>query len=218
MYDIAAIDRNGVIDGLVERVDPSSKRDVLVDLGCGIGTFVKAYGERFASVVALDFSAAMIERAKERCADVPNVTWIVADIAKAGDELASSADLTVCFNVITATSGARRDAIWDTIARVTKPERRALVVVPSLESAEMVASVVDDVTIHPKDGLVEVDGGKQKYYAHDELADAVARHGMAVDEIAAVPYPWSEEVTGALRGVNRSPFDWVVLARRSTAA
>lgn len=215
VYDIAAIDRNGVIGGLVERIRPRRTRDVLVDLGCGIGTFVKAYGARFASVVALDFSAAMIERARERCADVPNVTWITDDIVKAGETLTARADLTVCLNVITTTRGAKREAIWDTVAAVTKPDRHAIVVVPALESAEMVAALADDVTIHREHGLVEVDGEKQKYYTREELAATVERHGMTAEEIAPVAYPWAEEVTDAPRGVNRSPFDWVVLARRS---
>ncbi len=216
VYDIVATDTRGVLSDLVDRVRPRRTRDTLVDLGCGIGTFVKEYGARFAQVVALDFSPVMIERARERLADMKNVEWIVSDIPRAAESLASRGDLVVCLNVITSTSAAKRAAIWDAVREVTRPGGHALLVLPALESAQLIASVDEHMSIRDE-RLVETDEGAQKYYVHDELDPTARRHGLVPEAIEKVHYPWSEELASPRSGT-RKPFDWAVLARRDPSA
>ncbi len=58
---------------LVRRAGPSRGK-TLIDAGCGIGSFVKRFGRRFGSVIAFDFAAKMVARARSavrRCR-VPN--------------------------------------------------------------------------------------------------------------------------------------------------
>lgn len=219
VYDIVATDQGGVLAGLVAQVKPRPTRDVLVDLGCGIGTFVEEFGHRFRTVVGVDFSAGMIARARERCAGLEDVTWIRSDVVRAARGLEARGDLTVCLNVITSPSAAKRDALWSAVASVTKPGGHALVVVPSLESAELIAEV--ERVRHaegngpPSRGIVTVDGRKQKYYSRDEVADEVARHGLVMRTLAEASYPWTEEMAKAPRGIKQLPWDWACLARRS---
>lgn len=216
VYDIAAIDSRGVLADLVARVRPRRSRDTLVDLGCGIGTFVNAHGARFAKIVALDFSPVMLARAKERLARMPNVEWICSDIPRAADTLAERGDLTVCLNVITSTSARKRAAIWDAVRTITKPGGWALVVIPALESARMLASFDDRVSVDDggTPGHVEIEGGTQKYYTREELERLARRHGFEAATVEGVHYPWSEEAIRRPRAAQQTPFDWALLARR----
>ncbi|HZC30669.1 MAG TPA: class I SAM-dependent methyltransferase [Gaiellaceae bacterium] len=216
VYDIAAIDAKGVLADLVSRACPHPRRRVLVDLGCRIGTFVKEFGGRFESVVGVDFSSAMLERARERCSDLANVRWVCGDIPRAAASLGAAADLTVCLNVITSPSAAKREALWDAVATVTKPGGRVLVNVPALESAEMIAAVESPGAEIATDDIVDAAGDSQKYYTKDEVARAASTHGLRVEEIARVFYPWTEELPKAPRGAHESPWDWACLARRTS--
>lgn len=217
VYDIAAIDSNGVLTELVGLTRPRPTRDTLVDLGCGIGTFVGAFGDRFAAIVAVDFSPVMIERARARLGDDPRIEWVVGDIPRAARVLSKRADLAVCLNVITSTSSAKRAAIWDALRVVTRRGAHVLVVVPAFESAEVVAAI--DRRVRIGDGRsarnVETDGTAQKYFTHDELVSTVPRHGLEIVRLEPVPYPWSEELSDGRRSGRRRPFDWAILARHT---
>src|SRR4029077_9035897 len=111
---------------------------VLVDLGCGLGSFEQKFGDRFKKIFAVDFAARIIARARRRCAAQPAVKWLVMDVARAFKAIGTRADLTVCMNVITSPSVAKRNALWRCVAKVTKPGGFALIVVPSIESNRMV--------------------------------------------------------------------------------
>jgi len=219
VYDIVATDTRGVLSDLVDHARPRRTRDTLIDLGCGIGTFVKAFGDRFAKVVALDFSPVMIERARERLADMKDVEWIVSDIPRAAESLSGRGDLVVCLNVITSTSAAKRAAIWDALREITRPGGHALVVVPALESAQMIAALDDRVSIGEgrAESHVETEGSAQKYFTRDELAEVVPAHGLEIVRIEQVHYPWSEELADGRPSGRRTPFDWAILARRPSA-
>ena len=216
VYDIVATDTHGVLSSLVDLTRPRRTKDTLVDLGCGIGTFIKQFGGRFRHVVGLDFSPVMIARARERLAAMPDVEWIVSDIPRAARTLEERGDLTVCLNVITSTSAAKRSAIWDTVRRVTKPGRYALVVVPALESARLVATVDERLTVGDarSDRHVESGGSSQKYFAHDEVVEVVPAHGLELVRLEQARYPWSAALDGASSRRRVSPFDWAILARR----
>ena len=89
------------------------------------------------------------------------------DVCKSADVLGTVADLTVCLNVITSPREAKRDALWATLAAVTKPSAHALVVVPSMESQLRVNKLGASADKIKAGGLVSRDGVWQKFYERD---------------------------------------------------
>jgi 2-polyprenyl-3-methyl-5-hydroxy-6-metoxy-1,4-benzoquinol methylase len=192
------------------------KRDgVLVDLGCGIGTFILQYGHRFAEITGVEYAAKIIARAKRRCAGISGISWHTAGVGAAGKRIGARADLTVCMNVITVPNAAKRKAMWDSIAAVTRKGGHALVVVASIESEHFIEDFLKEGTQVRADGLVDHDGALQKHFAQDELRGDFARAGFVVKKIGKAPYTWAKEGLRetAKRRANR-PWDWVALAER----
>ncbi|HWA04390.1 MAG TPA: class I SAM-dependent methyltransferase [Rhizomicrobium sp.] len=192
------------------------KHPVLIDLGCGVGTFIERYGRRFSNVIGVEFAPRIIAHAARRCAGVENVTWKTMDIPRAAKELEGCADLTVCMNVITSASAAKRAALWSSLAQVTRKEGHALVVVPSLESEWFVRTMMRGAldAIRPG-GLVKRDDAWQKHYERAELDRVFSGCGFALRRVDRAYYPWGIEglrETAARRA--KRPWDWMCLARR----
>ena len=62
--DITREERTGKVERYVNAVKLPRRGAVLVDLGCGIGTFVSRFGSRFARIVAVDHASKIVARAK----------------------------------------------------------------------------------------------------------------------------------------------------------
>jgi SAM-dependent methyltransferase len=191
---------------------------VLVDLGCGVGTFIERFGNRFQKIVGVEFAATTIAQAKELCAGVPNVQWLTLDIVSAARKIGKVSDLTVCLNVITSASAAKRAALWQSLAAVTKAGGHALLVVPSLESEEMVQTVINGrkkPKLAANNGLVVREEATQKHFEEAELRAVLAENGFTARKLGRARYPWSIEGVRetASRAANR-PWDWVCLAQR----
>jgi SAM-dependent methyltransferase len=196
------------------------KGAVLVDLGCGIGTFIREFGHRFDAIVGVEYAAPTIARAKKRCAACENITWHNSGIAQAAARIGRRADLTVCMNVITSSNTATRTALWRSLASVTKKDGFALIVVPSTESDEMVEE--EETGKKPRrtkqraKGLVWRSDAWQKHFAEAELARELARVGFTVRRMGRAFYPWSIEGMRETKARRlRRPWDWIVLAQRS---
>ncbi|HXL99580.1 MAG TPA: class I SAM-dependent methyltransferase [Rhizomicrobium sp.] len=219
--DISREESGNQVRRYVARARIPKKNGVLVDLGCGVGTFIREFGHRFGEVVGVEYAAGIIARAKARCADMDNVTWRNAGVAQAAARIGQRSDLTVCMNVITSSNAATRAALWSSLAAVTKKNGFALVVVPSIESDDMVETTANNGrkprrTAARAKGLVRRSGAVQKHFARDELSDDLTRVGFTIRKIGRASYPWSIEgmrETKARRA-NR-PWDWMCLAQRN---
>lgn len=217
--DVCDITREETAD-LVKRhvalARPKRKDSVLVDLGCGVGTFIERYGPGFHAVIGVEFAPRVIAQAIARCAAMPNVSWKTMDIPRAAKEIGTRADLTVCMNVITSASAAKRAALWSSLAYVTRKGGHALVVIPSLESEWLVRATTKD-KLEPvrKGGLVKRDDAWQKHYERAELDCVFADYGFTMRRVDRAYYPWSIEGVRetAARAKNR-PWDWMCLARK----
>lgn len=219
--DVCDISREET-DNQIRRYVPAAaklkKNPVLVDLGCGIGSFIKMFGAPFREIIGVEFAPRIIARAKKRCARMPGITWLTMDIPRSAKEIGRRADLTVCMNVITSPSAAKRKALWATIRSVTKRGGFALVVVPSLESQLMVEHVErggKPAATLPKGGLMTRAEAVQKHFERDELNAVMTREGFKVKRIGRARYPWGKEgmIETKGRAANR-PWDWVCLAQR----
>lgn len=200
-----------------------SSDSVLVDLGCGLGSFIQKFGSRFQELIGVDYAAQIIARAKKRCAAHLSVRWIVMDIARASKVIPARADLTVCLNVITSPSPAKRNALWSCVAKVTKPQGFALIVVPSIESNCLVAkrergggrNARNGRHAPPGDGLVKREDSWQKHFSRRELISVMSDRGFLVTRMGRAYYPWSTEGLGNPRSNNGRPWDWICLAQRA---
>ncbi|HTQ13540.1 MAG TPA: class I SAM-dependent methyltransferase [Rhizomicrobium sp.] len=190
---------------------------MLADLGCGVGTFIARYGARFSRVAGVEYAGDIVARARERCAHVDNVTWHATGIVRAARRIGRRAHLTVCMNVITSSNAATRAALWRSLAAVTRRGGHALVVVPSLESDDMVEQTADPGRRRRRRrrGLVRRSGALQKHFTRDELIAALARAGFKPRRIGRARYPWSiEGMRETPRRRKNRPWDWIVLAKR----
>jgi SAM-dependent methyltransferase len=188
---------------------------VLVDLGCGVGTFIRRFGGRFGRIFGVEFAPRILARAKAHCARMDNVRWLNQDIPRAAKTIGPEADLAVCLNVITSDSAAKRASLWSSLAAVTKQGGFALVVVPSLESEDVVASQMKTPPKRRPGGVVKRDDAWQKHYQRGELEKLFGRLGFTVRRIDRAHYPWSIEGLRETRtrAANR-PWDWMCLAQR----
>jgi len=218
--DVVSEETNDQLRRFVGAARPMPKEPVLVDLGCGIGSFILRFGGRFKEIVAVEFAARAIAQAKERCAAVAGIEWLTMDVARAAKRIGARADLTVCLNVITSANAVVRKAQWLSLATVTKPAGFALIVVPSLESEEMIQDHIRRGVKGVKsttsiDGVVDADGKQQKYYRRDELISLVSGQGFQVKRVGRVVSPWSREGLDRPRsGNDKGPWDWICLAQR----
>jgi SAM-dependent methyltransferase len=190
---------------------------VLVDLGCGIGSFIDKFGDRFRRIIGVEYAARIIARAKARCAERAGVTWLTMDISRTFEVIGTCADMVVCLNVITSPSAAKRNSLWSCLAKVTKPKGFALIVVPSIESSRMVAEREGDGAVPSDEGLVKREDSWQKHFGRRELAATLSELGFVVTRIGRVHYPWSTEGLRKPRSDDRRPWDWICLAQRVTA-
>ncbi|MGZ3409227.1 MAG: class I SAM-dependent methyltransferase [Xanthobacteraceae bacterium] len=206
---------NAQLSRMVRAACGSRKNLTLVDFGCGVGTFIERFGDRFKDIVGVEFAPKICARAEKRCADMEHVTWHALDIVKAAKLIGRRADLTVCLNVITSPSKAKRNALWAAVASVTKAQGHLLLVVPSTESDDMVNSLEPDYEPGRAGGLVERDGIYQKHYKREELIAVLSDFGFNTKSIARAFYPWSIEGIRKPRAAgNRYPWDWMCLAQR----
>jgi ubiquinone/menaquinone biosynthesis C-methylase UbiE len=195
------------------------KNAMLVDMGCGIGTFIRDFGGRFAEIAGVEYAAGILARAKQRCAHIDQVTWYNAGAAQAAKRIGRRADLAVCMNVITSSNVATRTAIWRGLATVTKTGGTALIVVPSLESDDMVEEEESGKkprkTKQRVKGLVWRSDAWQKHFTEEELTRDLARAGFTPRHIGRAFYPWSIEGMRETKARRlRRPWDWIVLAER----
>ena len=72
--------------------------DTVLEIGCGIGRLTRVLAHRAREVIALDVSDQMLARARELCADLGTVRWVLGD----GVSLAPLADSSVdaCVSIV----------------------------------------------------------------------------------------------------------------------
>jgi 2-polyprenyl-3-methyl-5-hydroxy-6-metoxy-1,4-benzoquinol methylase len=121
-----------MIDGALEGRSPARALEV----GCAEGLLTAELGRRCAEVLAIDVSAVALERARERCADQPTISFALADIRDGLD--LGEFDLVVCMDVI--------DSILRPVARRKATSAVADSVAPA--GHLLVSAVTDDPALN----------------------------------------------------------------------
>lgn len=222
--DILAVDRRQVIGRAIGGLRRNFSRASLLDVGCGIGTFIRTYGPRFRSVTGADFSLNMLRYAKRRCRGLSHVRWMQADLSRIDHDTMPTGDLTVCFNVVTSPNARIRTAMLRSLAKLTNPEGTALLVVPSLESTRFVHRAMRRSRLAEAStrrllarGILMCDGVAQKYFTKQEILASMRSAGFRACQAKRVWIPWSEEGVEddhpQLKGKGL-PWDWLVVGHR----
>src|ERR1700760_232124 len=99
--DITRETGGDAIARLVTRLKPSPDKSVLVDLGCGIGTFIQRYSPLFRETYAVEHAPRITARTKNLTARADNIKGITPNFPPPPRRIGRQADLTVCMNVIT---------------------------------------------------------------------------------------------------------------------
>ncbi|HWB18688.1 MAG TPA: class I SAM-dependent methyltransferase [Phycisphaerales bacterium] len=235
VLDTLSCDRAGVITAALDCV--ASSRKTAADFGCGIGGYSAALASRFKSVVGLDHSAPLIEKAKVIHQNLKNVEFRQADLTRTLRSW-SPCDVGVCMNVLIMPDLQIRNAILRTIHRALKAGGTLLAVVPSLESslytdvrliewnmrdgmshdAAVDAGLEDEPGIvgPPAAGVVETGGELTKHYLREEISLLMESAGFEVQAVEKVEYDWSTEFEHPPRWLDGPyPWDWLVTCGRS---
>ena len=209
------------------------ERKTVVDLGCGIGTLLPPLAARFGRVVGVDFSAAMLARARRTCR-ARNVAFRRADLAELR-ALHGTVDVALTVNSVLTPDAERLDRVFAELAAVLRPGGVLLGIFPSMEailysgfliherarrrtSAARARALTTIVLERAKydfvHGTYREAARAQKFFYAFELAYRLRRAGFRRVRIGKVFYPW-DAVGGYERFPGEPPmWDWLVRARR----
>lgn len=106
---------------------------VVLDLACGIGRLARFVAPKVKEYVGVDYSSGMIEKAKERYRDYPNVSFIQNDGISLGAIADGRFDLALCFLAFQHMSKKTTKSYIDEVHRVLRPGGVFVTDVPRLE-------------------------------------------------------------------------------------
>jgi ubiquinone/menaquinone biosynthesis C-methylase UbiE len=157
-----------------------------LDLGCGSGTYLPLLATRADTVVAVDFSPAMLAEARDACAYLA-VTYIEGD-ATSVPLPAASFDLVICIGVLEYLPDAL-DGLRE-IARLLRPGGSAVVSVPNARSAWRLSERVHGPVMRRLRRLIglrrdeqKMDSFPRRLFTVNELQPLVDAAGLAIARV-----------------------------------
>jgi SAM-dependent methyltransferase len=229
----------GVPRVLVRALDavPDARRKTVADLGCGMGLLLPALAARFRRVLAIDFSPAMLARARAACRQ-PHVCVERADLADLS-AFAGRLDVAVTVNAVLTPDPDRIDRIFGELRRVLRARGLLLGVFPAMEPI-----LYQGYLIHERErrshaperarlrtsrilergrydfvhGTYREEKRAQKFFYAFELRHRLRRAGFRRLRLGRVTYPWGDAVSGYESFPGEPPmWDWLVRAEASAA-
>ena len=215
----------------------ADKSSVASDVGCGIGRCLPDLAAAFRKVIAVDISETCLDKARAKCAHLPNIEYIRADIAKASTRL-PPVDVCLCVNVLLHPSINTVRRMLASIARHLKAGGAAIFVVPSLES--ILLTDVREIQWNLRRGFSErragrdgyfapqkndgrdlsrgvavIDGVATKHYLREEIEVLCAERGLMLQRVQKLEYPWRTEFCSPPRWMKEPyPWDWLAIVRK----
>jgi SAM-dependent methyltransferase len=207
---------NPVLSALNAVSDAKSK--TVADLGCGTGPFLPELISRFGRVVALDFAAQMIARARARLgADAERVTFETRAMHEL-DDYAAQFDVAVAMNSIVMPDTRVIDRTLKAIRTSLKPGGVFLGVVPSMDAIHYHTMLLMDRALDagqsPEEaertaayhaehhyyefafGRFQFRGLRQKFWQSFEVEHRLAKAGFRNVALERLLYPWDESLPG----------------------
>jgi 2-polyprenyl-3-methyl-5-hydroxy-6-metoxy-1,4-benzoquinol methylase len=215
-------DRSGVIIGEIER--SSRRARSIADFGCGTGIYLPLLSRLFEDVQGFERSMACVAIARRSLRKLANVA--VHSASAASVRRYGQFDVVLCVNVAVHPTLRGRAAVFRAITGLLVPGGRLILVVPSLESATMVAAAeeavlrgrgarraADWIAGKQADGVVTIEGMPYKHYTRRELTGVLEDLGLAVIRIRRVEYSWrSQGVRPGAHLNDKFPWDWIAVA------
>lgn len=208
-----------LIEPTTEKLLELTKEDIVLDIACGAGRFGRKIAPQVKKVVAFDFSAVFIERAKKRTGqDLKNIEYIVLDATKESDLLSlgiNKFDWAVATMALMDISDIT--PLFKALRKILKPKGRFVfsMIHPCFHSAEIqkfCEDVFDNGRYIIKKGIKiskyrtpftkmeeEIIGQpKPQYIFHRSLSDIFNigfRNGFVIDrfEEPAFPFDFTDE-------------------------
>jgi 2-polyprenyl-3-methyl-5-hydroxy-6-metoxy-1,4-benzoquinol methylase len=193
----------------------------VADLGCGIGIYVPLLRRLFEEVQGFERSRECVRIARERFHGDAKVSIhpVTASARRQG-----RFDAVLCVNVAIHPARRSRASVFRTARSLLRPGGTLLLVVPSFESATMVAQVdaarprrtgatgsSDWDVAAAGDGVVAIEGSRTKHFTKGELHTTLGALGWAVRRIRQVRYSWASQ---GLRARAPLPWDWIAVATK----
>ena len=188
-----------------------------LDVGCGIGSFVKKYGRHFGMNTGVDHSRRMLRVAGRRCRTIPGCRWLQADLEHLPRSLYDSVDLVICANVISFVSEAACHRAMRVIVQCARVSGWLLIVLPALESHDAMTAYKKGRAQRPRkdaSAVVRRDDRLQRFFGAKGARQLAAQAGMRSIRLQKVWYPWIDEgITRPPRG-GELPWCWLLTGRR----
>ena len=124
-------DDNPLLDAIANFPDGATK--TVADLGCGVGPLVPTLAAHFGRVIAVDFAAGMLDRARERCTGLGNVEFLERDLADLSP-LAGEVDVAVAVNSLVMPSVRDIEAVLGQVRGILRPGGVFLGIVPAIDA------------------------------------------------------------------------------------
>jgi SAM-dependent methyltransferase len=235
-YEAEFIDpyRPDVESPLLDRLRQLAGRELTAgDLGCGIGPLLPFLAEQFGTVHAVDFAAGMLERARERCRGLTNLTLHqrpLTDLAP----LAGTLDVAVAVNSLGIKEIGDLEKALSQIRAALRPGGVLLAILPAMDAVHYQTMLLLDrararglpleqakqnAAHHGEHKLYDFAFGEfyykgleQHFWQPFEIPYRLGRAGLRVVRTEMVLLSWQQFACGAELRDHPPPWDWFVEA------
>ncbi len=235
IFDTFANDRNRVLCRVLEGIIES--QHTFCDFGCGVGRTIPFLAQRAKKVVAVDFSAASLEIAKQNNKSQNNVRILQQDLAKSKPTFCH-ADVGLLMQVLIMPDSRSRKAILNTVHKNLRIGAQLVAVVPSLEvvlltyqrigqwylrdgssfseSVKQMRSLAQHEIVSLVEGIVKISDTPTKHFLREEISMTLCEAGFEVTQLEKIEYSWEADFDEPPDWMQDPyPWDWLVVARKS---
>jgi SAM-dependent methyltransferase len=214
------------------------KRKVVADLGCGIGPLLPFLAEHFQRVIAVDFAAGMLQRAREAAGGLTNVEFFQRPLTDLSS-LQNQVDVAVAVNSLVMPSVAVQEEALRQIHGILRPGGTFLGIVPAMDAVHYFTMLLLDRALaagkpldvarknaaHFNDhalydfafGQFRFQGLEQHFWQPFEVRYRLRRTGFRQIRLACVLLSWDQFAWGKDFRKETPPWDWFFQATAAEA-